>query len=109
MWYASLMLDPQTKQMLKTADSAVDNAQKVRHFHARRTAKSSQQRQSDIEIALTRLKEAMKPLRSEIGRFPYGPQTTEAETRRDRIREASEAIQRERRRLWKLRGGKLTT
>ena len=45
----------------------------------------------------------MKPLRSEIGRFPYGPQTDEAEANRERIRQASDALQRERRKLWKMR------
>ena len=50
------------------------------------------------------LKRAMRPLRSEIGRFPYGPQTDEAEANREEIREASTAIQRERRKLWKMRG-----
>jgi hypothetical protein len=44
----------------------------------------------------------MKPLRSQIGKFQYGPQTTVAEENREAMRLASEAIQRERRKLWKL-------
>lgn len=88
---------------MRAAKAAVDNAAKVRKFHARRTQTGSKQRAADIEMALARLKEAMAPLRSEIGRFPYGPQTDAAEANRERISEMSEAIQRERRKLWKMR------
>lgn len=91
--------------MLKQAAAAVDNAQRVRRFHARRTRKDSEQRKADIRIALDKLREAMAPLRSETGRFPYGAQTDAAEERREAIREASNNIQAERRKLWKLRGG----
>jgi hypothetical protein len=96
---------PQTRPTaeLDAAQAAVMNAQRVREFHRRRTEKSSKQRQQDIDLALDRLKEAMKPLKSMIGRFPYGPATEAAERNRDDIREASEAIQRERRKLWKMR------
>lgn len=104
-WYASLMNESDTKTMLRQAKAAVKNAQTVRAFHARRTRKDSQQRKDDIRIALDKLKEAMAPLRSEIGRFPYGPQTDAAEERRDAIRQASNDIQTERRKLWKLKGG----
>jgi hypothetical protein len=44
----------------------------------------------------------MGPLRSEIGRFAYGPQTTLAERNRQAIRDASDKLQRERRKLWKM-------
>lgn len=71
-------------------------------FHAKRTGKDSPQRKADIELALERLKEAMKPLKSEIGKFPYGPQTDQAEANRQIIRDASAAIQAQRRKLWKL-------
>lgn len=95
---------PQTA--INDAASAVAYAQQVRRFHARRTAATSKQRAADIELALTRLKEAMRPLRTEIGRFPYGPQTTVAEANRQAIRDASAQIQKERRKLWKLRNTK---
>lgn len=91
------------KDTIDAADAAVIFAQQVRRIHRRRTNKRSEQRSSDIELALTRLKEAMAPLRTEIGRFPYGPQTDAAERNRDAIREASERIQRERRKLWKMK------
>jgi hypothetical protein len=94
------------KTVIEAADAAIINAQLVRKFHARRTKKASKQRTEDIELALTRLHECMKPLRTEIGRFPYGPQTDEAEANRDTIRDVSAAIQRERRKLWKMKEAK---
>lgn len=91
---------------IEAADAAVIFAQQVRRMWRRRSDKTSPQRKSDIELALTRLKEAMEPLRSEIGRFPYGPQTDAAEANREAIREASARIQSERRKLWKMRRAK---
>jgi hypothetical protein len=91
------------KDAIETAEAAVAFAQQTRRFHRRRTERGSKQRCADIELALVRLKEAMRPLKSEIGRFPYGPQTTVAEGNREKIRVASAAIQGERRKLWKMR------
>jgi hypothetical protein len=88
--------------VIENADAAVAYAQQVRQFHARRTSRKSAQRTADINVALARLKEAMAPLKREIGRFPYGPQTSIAEANRQRIRDASCAIQTERRKLWKM-------
>lgn len=93
------------RDAIDAADAAVIFAQQVRRIHRRRSNKQSTQRASDIELALTRLKEAMEPLRSEIGRFPYGPQTDAAEANREAIRESSRRIQAERRKLWKMRRG----
>jgi hypothetical protein len=90
--------------ILDAADRAIENAQRVRRFHRRRTERDSVQRKTDIVVALQRLKEAMRPLRTEIGRFPYGPQTDSAEANRGAIRERSAAIQSERRKLWKMQG-----
>lgn len=90
------------EQLISRAHDAVEYAQSVRKMHRRRTNKTSTQRTTDIQIALDRLREAMNPLRSEIGRFPYGAQTEVAEQRRQAIRNASQAIQRERRKLWKM-------
>lgn len=91
------------RDALDRASAAVTFAQQVRKFHRRRTARKSERRSADIEAALARLRDAMVPLRSEIGRFPYGPQTPTAEANRERIRDASAALQRERRKLWKMR------
>lgn len=91
------------KEAIENAYAAVEHARAVRRYHRRRTHRASNQRALDIQVALDVLKSAMAPLRSEIGRFPYGPQTDEAETHRDVIRAASQAIQRERRKLFKMR------
>lgn len=88
---------------IDAADAAIVFAVRVRTYHRRRKSRTPIQRADDIDEALSRLRAAMKPLRSEIGRFPYGPQTDEAEANRERIREASDALQRERRKLWKMR------
>lgn len=90
------------RDAIERADAAVAFAQQVRRFHRRRTNRNTTQREADICLALERLKEAMKPIRSAIGQFPYGPQTDVAEANRERIREASAALQVERRKLWKM-------
>lgn len=87
---------------MKAAWAAVEFAQSTRHFHARRTDKGTKQREDDLRTALDRLAGAMKPLRQEIARFPYGPQTITAEENRQAIRDASKALQAERRKLWKM-------
>jgi hypothetical protein len=84
------------------AEAAVAFAAQVRAYHRRRTDPRSEQRATDIARARERLQEAMKPLKSEIGRFTYGPQTAPAEANRQAILKASDAIQRERRKLWKM-------
>jgi hypothetical protein len=87
---------------METARAAVRNAVNVRNHHKRRSAKGDQQREEDIAVALDRLKDAMKPLRSAIGKFPGEPQTAAAEAGRQEIRDLSKAIQGQRRRLWKM-------
>lgn len=44
----------------------------------------------------------MRPLRTYIGQFPVGPQTSIAEANRERIRETSRLMQAERRKLTKM-------
>ncbi len=90
------------EKLLRRAQAAVENAERVRKVHRRRTARGTEQREADLQLALDRLKDAMKPLRSEIGRFPYGPNTPEAARNRELIYESSRTIQRERRKLWKM-------
>lgn len=87
---------------MREAELAVTNAQEVRAFHRKRSGRSDRQRIHDLTLALKRVKAAMSPLRSEIGKFPYGPQTDVAAQNRQAIREASAALQRERRKLWKM-------
>jgi hypothetical protein len=102
MWYDSLMPSELPKDAIEAAEAAVVYAQGVRRIHARRTAKTAARRVEDIDGALERLREVMAPLRSEIGKFPYGPQTTIAERNRSKIKAVSGAIQVERRKLWKM-------
>lgn len=87
---------------LREADLAVANAQEVRAYHRKKTSRDDLQRLSDITIALERVKAAMKPLRSEIGRFPRQHPSATILARQERIRAASQALQKERRKLWKM-------
>lgn len=101
-WYTSLMPTIRPEKELQTAEVAVRHAQAVRIRHRKRTERKSPQRAKDLDIALDRLREAMKPLRTEIARFPYGPQTDVADTNRGEIRKMSAAVQKERQKLWKM-------
>ena len=95
---------PETRPIseLTAAKQAVEHARKVRAVHRRRSNRGAPQREQDISLALERIQRAMQPLRSMIGRFPYGPQTDEAEANRQLVRDASQELQRERRKLWKM-------
>lgn len=88
--------------ILAEAEAAVKHALRVRRTHARRTEKGSKQRVRDVTMAIQRLHEAMKPLRSEIGRYAHGPQTEDRRKAHERYRAASAAIQGQRRKLWKM-------
>lgn len=103
MWYTSLMTSSDLTEELDAANAAVAYARSVRQLHARRTEKGDPQREADIRQALRRLSQAMKPLRTRIGRFPHESQTLAAERARQPVRDASAAIQRERVKLWKMR------
>jgi hypothetical protein len=102
MWYGSPMPAQLPVEAMNEAELAVTNAQEVRAHHRKRTARGDRQRRNDLQLAFERVKEAMKPLRSEIGKFPYGPQTQTAADNREAIRDASKALQAERRKLWKM-------
>lgn len=84
---------------LTEANAAVSHAQSTRRLHARRTKKGTQQRETDLKIAVERVREAMKPLRRAIARLPYDDTPAEHAAR---MRSASARLQRERRKLWKL-------
>lgn len=88
---------------LARASEAILAARNVRKRHARRTERGSHNRELEIKRALESLHASMMPLRTIIGRFPYGPQTEEAEKNRQEIKDISQAIQRERRKLWKMK------
>jgi hypothetical protein len=103
MWYASSVPNDLPEELLAAAERAVHHARHVREFHRRRSARTRPQRVADVEIAQARLAQAMKPLRRLIHQFPYGPQTETAENNRKIIREASQALQTERRKLHKMK------
>lgn len=103
MWYASSMPATLPQPELDEAALACSHAHSVRALHRRRTEKGSAQREEDIRLALERLREVMRPLRSHIARFPTGPQTEAADANRAAIRKMSAAVQRERRKLWKMK------
>ena len=100
---------PTLNDALKEASLAVKNAQEVRAFHRKRTSRGDRQRLNDLKLAEARVKAAMKPLRSEIGKFPHQPQTATVIARQEKIRAASDALQKERRKLWKMLNVRTTT
>jgi hypothetical protein len=103
MWYDSLMPEILPERDIDDAEAAIQFAQAVRRAHRLRRDGNHKRRASDIKIALDRLREAMRPLRSHIGRFPYGPTTPAAEANRQLIRMTSLNIQKERRKLHKMK------
>jgi anti-sigma-K factor RskA len=98
-----LRMDEDVLQELRHARAAIDYAQEVRAYHRRRTRPGNIQRESDLALAIDRLKHAMKPFRTRIGKFPYGPQTEQAIETIQAVRKASKELQTERRKLWKMR------
>jgi hypothetical protein len=103
MWYASVMKLRHTQsEMIEEAERAIENARAVREFHAKRNKRGTRQRETDIRLALERLRDAMKPIRRAIARLPYDSVGMDAET----LKTASQDIQRERRKLWKMKGSK---
>ncbi len=92
-----------TSDLIRDADDAVAFAERVRKVHARRTAPGDSQREDDIRNGLARLRDAMQPLRSVLGSFPFEPQTESAVARREGVRAASERVQSQRRKLTKMR------
>jgi hypothetical protein len=100
MWYDSSMpIERSNPELVSNAEDAVVYAQAVRKAHRRRTRRGTPQREADIRIALERLARAMRPIRRRIARIPYLRVTDPAED----LRAASQEIQKERRKLWKLK------
>ena len=89
--------------LIRDADDAVAFAEQIRKVHARRTAPGASQREADIRNGLDRLRDAMRPLRSALGSFPFEAQTDSAEMRRAGVSAASERVQSQRRKLTKMR------
>ena len=89
--------------MLRAGQDAVTYAVSVRTYHAKRTRRGSNQREADIQMALDRLKSAMRPIRSEIASYPFKPLREASADDREKMQGMSKAIQKERRKLWKMR------
>lgn len=109
MWYDSEVEPRELDQVLRAAEAAVSHAQDVRKTYAKRTGRGDRRRQTDIQLALNRLKTKMKPIRSELARLPYGIKLyanvqgpLDLKSQQRQLRAASDAIQRERRKLWKM-------
>lgn len=95
------------EQWEANALAAVKAAQDVRRRHAKKTTKGTRQRETDIRVAMDRLKRSMKPIRSEMGRAVHYPPTPSADANRARLSNLSTSIQTERRKLWKMRKKKM--
>lgn len=88
------------QEALNAATYAVAEAEAVRADLRGRTTKGSAAREAELAGAIKHLNAAAKPLRREAGRLAHDP----ARERRwgPRLRKAAYAIQRERRKLWKM-------
>ena len=89
-------------QHLITAQAAVEHAQSVRRLHRRTTPRGAPSREKDLQLALDRIKDAMRPIRAYLCGFQYGPQTEAAFEIRAKVESASVALQAERRKLFKM-------
>lgn len=102
-WYASSRMDNLTiNQSVSAASAAVDHAQDVRAAHRKRTPRGSYQREADIQLALSRLRRAMAPIRATRAKLAGGTLSGIPLGDKEALTAASEAIQRERRKLWKM-------
>jgi len=96
------MEDEVVQQIEQTAQAAAAYASDVRSMHRKRSERGSRQREADIAIALSRLRAAMRPIRSELARAPYGKAEGASPLQAMSLSDASQLIQRERRKLWKM-------
>lgn len=92
-------MDQSPESMIIQAERAAAYARRVRRLHARKTRPGSQQRETDIKLALDELAKAMAPIRRRLGQLPHERGALNVEGMRD----ASKLLQIERRKLWKMR------
>lgn len=90
------------QQWVQDALLAVEHARSVREVHRRSTRRGNKQREQDIDLAMTRIKKAMAPIRSIIAKFPYLSEAQVSEPSREALQSASAHLQAERRKLWKM-------
>lgn len=91
-----------TEADLKAARAAIRLAEDARALHRKRTYRGSQQREADLSQATDRVKKAMLPIRSFLGRAPYMQPSAAHDELVERAREASKQLQKERRKCWKM-------
>jgi hypothetical protein len=96
-------IEPSLDDVLADAKRAIEHAQSTRRAHARKTEHGTKQREADLKVAVERLQAAMKPIRRRICRLPYLQAPIGAEA----LEMASKELQRERRKLWKMRSSVL--
>lgn len=106
MWYIVPMNGHPIELEIQKAEAAIRYAQDVRSHHRRRTNKGNPQREADLKSGVRRIKSAMKPLRSYLGRAQYEEQTAEHLEQVELVKEISQRLQTERRKLWKMRSKK---
>jgi hypothetical protein len=99
------MPEPDLDTILLGAAAAVSYAQDVRAHHRKRTKRGASQREADLWIARNRLREAMEPVRSVIGRAQFDLMSATKAKQIEKARQASRDLQRERRKLWKMQVG----
>lgn len=90
----------------KMAIAATEHARDTRAAYRKRVGRSDKQRLTDIGLALFKLKMAMKPVRAELARIPYQlreESDPRLEEQRALLLDVSDAMQRERRKLWKMK------
>jgi hypothetical protein len=83
----------------KKAYEAIDHARTLRERLRRRVRRGSPERNREIDLALAKIKRAMRPVRSEIHRTQYWPPNHY----RMGLLYLSADLIKERRKLWKLR------
>lgn len=83
--------------IVEEGETAIEYALSVRKLHARRSRPGSRQREVDIRVALNKLALAMYPIRRKAAMYVYHETPLSEE-----IKEVSKAMQRERRKLWKM-------
>lgn len=96
------MDDEAIQELITAATKAADYAEGVRAMHRKRSMRGNRQRELDLSLALNRLARAMRPIRSELARAPYGKPGCVTPLQRKGLAEASQIVQRERRKLWKM-------
>lgn len=101
--YMASKFKPLSDQQVEEALAAIEHAQKVRRLHRRKSEPGSAARETDIKLAQERIREAMKPIRSSLSAWHYGPQSSNFERYRDAAALLSKALQSERRKLHKMR------